>query len=275
MKICKRIPELNYIIESIITVNTDIKRDFEYDNNSGDVYECPICSNKFVSKTIDDTLGRNYIRKSSQARRHYNRRACISRSTLVSKGYLRNDLEEIKQKKRYKTLKNTPHLSDAIQYLLGLGRFKLKPIQYIVNSLIKGDINLRISYKPSIPLIEKKVRVCMSQLLDPARKRKVPILLLPLSTNKELYMNSLNVPELKTREDVEYFVKDRLSLMSKYFLLKHQIRYFPSFYNSETQRTPDTKLNAEKGKYLQIVDPDNEGVVYEEPVVGLLSQHWC
>lgn len=274
MKIYKRIPELNYIIEAVITVNTNIKREFRYDA-SGEVYECPICFTKFKSKKIDDNIGRNYLRKSSQARRHYNRRSCVSRSTLVTKGYLKNDLEEIKRKIRYKVLRNNPHLSTAIEYLLGLGRFKLKPIQYTVNSLIKGDISLRVSYTPYIPLIERKVRVCMSQLLGTDRRRRVPILLFPVSISKELDMNILDEPKLESREDVEYFVRNRLSLMSKYFLSKHQMRYFPSFYNSETQRTPDIELNEEKNKYLEIVDPNNEGVVYEEPMVGLLSQNWC
>lgn len=274
MKTYKRIPELNYIIEALIVVNEDVKRDFEY-SPVGELYECPICLSKFKSKKIDDKLGRKYLRKSSQARRHYNRRSCISRSDLVYKGYLRNDLEEIKQKARYKVLRNKPHLSTAIEYLLGLGRFKIKPIQYTVNSLIKGEITLKVSHKPYIPLIERKVRVCMSQLLGNSRGRRVPILLFPVSVSNELDMNVFEEPKLQTRDDVEYFVRKRLSLMSENFLLKHQIRYFPSFYNSETQRIPDIELNEEKDKYLQIVDKNNEGIVNEKQMVGLLSENWC
>ena len=273
----KRVPELNHIIDALVVISPNVHRSYKFDDTPNVDYICPTCGMKFITRFIRDKQKRNYVRKSAQARRHYNKRVCIQPSTLVDKGYLRNDADEAKTKLRYQFFKKPPRLSNAINYILGLEEHNPNTTTLILKALADGNISLspsNLNYKPSIEIDN---RVCISQLISTDRKRAVSIPQLSIKIiGKDLdkFKIDKNIPNFTTREEIELFVTERLKIMSNYFRSKTEMRYFTSFKNSETLREYEYEMNDEMKKYIKIVDPNDEGIVkiHNHKHVGLLSK---
>tara|TARA_B110000908_G_scaffold53834_1_gene65610 strand:+ start:4303 stop:5112 length:810 start_codon:yes stop_codon:yes gene_type:complete len=267
----KRVPELSSIIDSIILTNDiELPREFPYKTETKRPYRCPACHCVFNTYKINDNRNRSYIRQSAQAMRHYKRLTCINRFKLVNKGYIRNDMLE-KRASKYQAYRNKPTLSNATQYLLGLGKYRPVGLQLLTYGLLKRKLLLKPN-KTSYEVITKRnIRVYMNHLVSDENTRAVSIPEVSIDVIGKVIKIDTMVPAFKSRRDIEVFVNDRLKLMATYFRPLEKMIYMPSIWNSETLRPKQKELTDDMRDYLNVLDPSIIPIIDQE-YVGLLSQ---
>jgi hypothetical protein len=265
----KRVPELSSIIDAFILTNKiELLREYPFACKSKKDYQCPICQKIFKVYQINDSRKRRYIRHSSQARRHYKRATCINRFKLVNKGYLRNDRSE-KRGSKYQPFQGKPTLTNAVQYLLGLGRYQTNSLQLITYGLMNNTITLKPTYEFYNP--DLCTRIHMNHLVSDENTRAISIPNLTVDVNGNIQEVNMDMPKFEQRKDIEDFVINRLKIMATYFRAAEFMRYMPSIWNSETLRPVQKELNVDMLNYLNIIDP-NGTTTPDTRQIGLLTQ---
>ena len=165
--------ELIYLVSALILINpTKLKRDHKYRYRKG--YTCPECKARFTNK--------------STAKKHYNRIACIPRSTLVKKHFL--------------TKKNNKKLTYSAKTILNLR--SSRGMSYIPSKIMNREITLDIKI-PHTQIPFKK-RLCLHDFPNDTI----------ISNYEELQIDDTSknrIPVFTSVQEVKDFVKIQIDLI--------------------------------------------------------------
>lgn len=251
----KRYPDFEKIEAAYITASkVPLPRGYPFIVDKDNTYTCPDCGRQFSNYHISDSTNRIYDRRSAQARRHYNRDSCVAKHILIKEGYLR---ESPNMK---------PYLSNAVMYLLGLGKYQPTPIQ--IMRWKKIPIKFILHYH-TMNLNTK--RLAISNFQSDSSKRDIPIYMFEY---QESYCDIL-LPSPKIRSSVRVYIEYRLQLMADIRLLEQMI-YMPNIKRSEMLRPSEIDKPLTKGmkRYRDILDITEEHLPKKQRI-GLLSEDGC
>lgn len=261
-----RIPDIDYLVAALI-LTYKIKRPYEFKSEMRQGYTCPACHRKFGLSMIQCPKRRKYLRNSAQPKRHYDSLTCIRKSLLIREGYLRNDSTEVRAKAKF--YRNTPLLSNAVQYILGLGKFSLQEVQLLSYGMLHDKVILRPFVNYYNYDVRNLRRIPFNTLVSNEKKRAVKIPHCDVTKESSLMFPNIRVSLFKTQMEVKDFVCNRLKLLKQYFRTPEDMIYMPSFNNSETKRKISDNLTSGMQRYLDTIECTTSPT--KKRRIGLLS----
>lgn len=265
--------EMRYIdihcLEAALVMSNEqkINNTYPFIVNDDKSYDCPRCRRHFDPVYEDPNNRESYTKINPQARKHYNRILCISRSELIKKGYLRNDLEG---KLKGKICKKRPFLSPAVKKILHLSPYHVIQVQEYAIKLLNKQVLMQVDISDThIPSdIYKLRRVPSCILLSSIIKRciDIPNVSICMDNDVDIQIPSGIQPNFESLDHIKYFIRQTILFDDNYSTPEMKL-YVPCIKASETKRKFNPEITRGMEEYLSLIDY----IPPEIRSIGLLS----
>lgn len=247
--------DIHYLEAALVMSNEQtINNTYPFVVNDDKSYDCPRCRRHFEPVYEDPNNRKSYTKINPQARKHYNRILCISKSELVKKGYLRNNLEG---KLKGKICKKKPFLSPAVKKILHLNPYQVTQVQEYAIKLLNKQVLMRVDISDMyIPKgIHKLRRVPTCILISPSIKRCIDIPDVDIYLDKDV---DIQIPlgiqsNFDSLDHIKYFIRQTLLFDNNYITPEMRL-YVPCIKASEVKRKFNPEITKGMEEYLNFID---------------------